>query len=351
MLLHQFKTTQLYISMKAVVLQEINQSVSIQEVEKPQAGAGEVIVQLKAAALNHRDVFVQQGKYPGIKLPVILGSDGSGVVSEVGEGVSEEWLGKEVIVNPSQNWGPDDRFYSKNFKILGMPDNGTFAEYLKVEAKYLMPKPVHLSFEAAAAIPLGGVTAWRALMSRAAMKAGDRVLVTGIGGGVALLVLQLAVAAGAEVWVTSGSDEKIAKAVELGAKGGVNYKDPNWAKNLIAATGGDRSGYFEVIIDSAGGPSFAKLIDVATAGGRICFFGGTTGNIPDIIPGKVFFKQLNIYGSTMGTEAEFADMVRFIEEKQIQPVIDEIMPLEEAEAALRRMDNGTQFGKIVLKIG
>lgn len=351
MLLYQFKTTQLYISMKAVVLQEINKTVSVEEVETPQAGAGEVIVQLKAAALNHRDVFVQQGKYPGIKLPVILGSDGSGIVSEVGEGVSEEWLGKEVIVNPSQNWGPDDRFYSKNFKILGMPDNGTFAEYLKVEAKYLTPKPAHLSFEEAAALPLGGVTAWRALMSRAAMKAGDRVLVTGIGGGVALLVLQLAVAAGAEVWVTSGSDEKIAKAVELGAKGGVNYKDPNWAKNLIAATGGDRSGYFEVIIDSAGGPSFAKLIDVATAGGRICFFGGTTGNITDIIPGKVFFKQLNIYGSTMGTEAEFADMVRFIEEKQIQPIIDEIMPLEEAEAALRRMDNGTQFGKIVLKIG
>jgi NADPH:quinone reductase-like Zn-dependent oxidoreductase len=337
--------------MKAVILREINQTVSVQEVETPQAGVGEVIVQLKAAALNHRDVFVQQGKYPGIKLPVILGSDGAGIVSEVGEGVSEEWLGKEVIVNPSQNWGPDDRFYSKNFKILGMPDNGTFAEYLKVEAKYLTPKPAHLSFEAAAAIPLGGVTAWRALMSRAAMKAGDRVLVTGIGGGVALLVLQLAVAAGAEVWVTSGSDEKIAKAIELGAKGGVNYKDSNWAKNLIAATGGNRSGYFEVIIDSAGGPSFAKLIDVATAGGRICFFGGTTGNITDIIPGKVFFKQLNIYGSTMGTEAEFADMVRFIEEKQIQPIIDEIMPLEEAEAALRRMDNGTQFGKIVLKIG
>jgi len=350
-LLHQFKTTQLYILMKAVVLQEINQTVSIQEVETPQAGAGEVIVQLKAAALNHRDVFVQQGKYPGIKLPVILGSDGAGIVLEVGEGVSEEWLGKEVIVNPSQNWGADDRFYSKNFKILGMPDNGTFAEYLKVEAKYLTPKPSHLSFEAAAALPLGGVTAWRALMSRAAMKAGDRVLVTGIGGGVALLVLQFAVAAGAEVWVTSGSDEKIAKAVELGAKGGVNYKDPNWAKNLIAATGGDRSGYFEVIIDSAGGPGFAKLIDVATAGASICFFGGTTGNITDIIPGKVFFKQLNIYGSTMGTEAEFADMVRFIEEKQIQPVIDEIVPLEDAEAALRRMDSGTQFGKIVLKIG
>lgn len=337
--------------MKAVVLQEINQPVSVVEVDTPHAGVGEVIIQIKAAALNHRDVFIQQGKYPGIKLPVILGSDGAGIVTEIGEGVSEEWLGKEVIVNPSQNWGNDERFYGKNFKILGMPDNGTFAEYLKVEAKYLMPKPIHLSFEAAVAIPLGGITAWRALMTRAAMKAGDRVLVTGIGGGVALLVLQFAVAADAEVWVTSGSDKKIEKAIELGAKGGVNYKEANWSKNLLTAAGGDRSGYFEVIIDSAGGANFAKLIDVATAGARICFFGGTTGNITDIIPGKVFFKQLNIYGSTMGTEAEFAAMVRFIEEKQIQPVIDKILPLEEAEAALQRMDSGTQFGKIVLKIG
>jgi zinc-binding alcohol dehydrogenase/oxidoreductase len=337
--------------MKAVVLQEIKQTTSIQEVETPTAGAGEVIVQIKAAALNHRDVFIQQGLYPGIKLPAILGSDGSGVVSAVGEGVSEEWIGKAVIVNPSHNWGDNDSFYGKNFKILGMPDNGTFAEYLKVEAKYLTPKPAHLSFEAAAAVPLAGLTGWRALMSRAGMKAGDRVLVTGIGGGVALFVLQFAVAAGAEVWITSGSDEKIAKAVALGAKGGVNYKDPNWAKNLIVATGGDRSGYFNVIIDSAGGPSFAKLIDVASAGASICFFGGTTGNITDVVPGKVFFKQLNIYGSTMGTEAEFADMVRFIATHEIQPIVDEIFPLESVETALQRMESGSQFGKIVLTVG
>lgn len=337
--------------MKAVVLQEIKQTTSIQEVETPTAGVGEVIVQIKAAALNHRDVFIQQGLYPSIKLPTVLGSDGSGVVSAVGEGVSEEWIGKEVIVNPSHNWGDNDGFYGKNFKILGMPDNGTFAEYLKVEAKYLTPKPAHLSFEAAAAVPLAGLTGWRALMSRAGMKAGDRVLVTGIGGGVALFVLQFAVAAGAEVWVTSGSDEKIAKAVALGAKGGVNYKDPNWAKNLITATGGDRSGYFNVVIDSAGGPSFAKLIDVASAGASICFFGGTTGNITDVIPGKVFFKQLNIYGSTMGTEVEFADMVRFIAAHEIQPIVDEIFPLESVESALQRMESGSQFGKIVLKVG
>jgi NADPH:quinone reductase-like Zn-dependent oxidoreductase len=335
--------------MKAAVIEDVNLPISIQEVPKPQAGTDEVIVQIKAAALNHRDVWTQKGRYPGMKLPVILGSDGAGTVVEVGTNVGSDWLGKAVIINPSHNWGSDPRFYSKDFKILGMPDNGTFAEYLKIEAKYLTLKPDFLSFEQAAAVPLAGLTGWRALMSRARMQAGERLLVTGIGGGVALFVLQFAVATGVEVWVTSGSDDKIQKAIALGAKGGVNYEDPNWAKNLIAATGGDRSGYFDVIIDSAGGPSFAKLIDVATAGARICFFGGTTGNITDIIPGKVFFKQLNIMGSTMGTETEFGDMVRFIEEKKIVPIIDEIFSLDNAEAALRRMDAGSQFGKIILK--
>lgn len=336
--------------MKAIVLQEINRPISIQEVAMPQANAGEVIVQIKAAAFNHRDVFIQKGLYPGIQLPVVLGSDGAGIVSHIGEGVSEEWLSKEVIINPSHNWGTDTRFYSKHFKILGMPDNGTFAEYVKVAAKYLIPKPSHLSFEAAAALPLAGLTGWRALMSRAGLQAGERVLITGIGGGVALFVLQFALATGAEVWVTSGSDEKIKKAIVLGAKGGINYKDSNWGKNLITATGGDRSGYFDVIIDSAGGPNFSKLIDVAAPGGRICFFGGTTGNITDIAPAKVFFKQLTIYGSTMGTEAEFEAMVHFIEKYQIQPIISKTFQLEEAEEALRYMDNGTQFGKIVMKV-
>ncbi|WP_273215733.1 quinone oxidoreductase family protein [Runella zeae] len=337
--------------MKAALIHEINQAVTIQEVENPTPGQGEVIVKIKAAALNHRDVFVQQGKYPGMKLPVIIGSDGAGTVVEIGEDVADTWLGQDVIINPSHNWGDDDRFYSKSFKILGMPDNGTFAEYVKIEAKYLHIKPTHLSFEAAAALPLGGLTAWRALMSRAALKANEKVLVTGIGGGVALFTLQFAIAAGAEVWVTSSSDEKINKAIELGAKGGINYKDPNWAKNLITATGGDRSGYFDVIVDSAGGPGFAKLIDVARPGGRICFFGGTTGNITDIIPSKVFFKQLNIYGSTMGTEAEFESMMKFVEMHQIHPIIDQTFSLEETEAALRKMDQGTQFGKIVLRLG
>ena len=163
-----------------------------------------------------------------------------------------------------------------------MPDNGTFAEYVVVGKNYIHHKPAHLSFEQAAALPLAGLTAWRALMTRAALHtsgAPEKVLITGIGGGAALFALQFAVGAGAEVWVTSGSDEKLAKAIGLGATGGINYHDPDWAKTLMTQTAstGPAQGYFDVIIDSAGGPGFAKLIDVAALGGRIAFFGGTTG--------------------------------------------------------------------------
>lgn len=330
---------------------ETSQPISISQIPKPVAAAGQVVVGLKAAALNHRDVFVQEGKYPGINLPVVLGSDGAGVVVAVGEGVSDGLLGREVVINPALNWGANPAFYGKDFKILGMPDNGTFAEFIAINAKNCYAKPSHLSFEAAAALPLAALTGWRALMGRAGLKAGERVLVTGIGGGVALFVLQFAVATGAEVWVTSGSDYKIERAVALGAKGGVNYRQADWLKKLMEVTGGGRAGYFDVIIDSAGGPSFAKLTDAAALGARICFFGGTNGNITDIVPSKVFFKQLNILGSTMGSDAEFADMLTFVEKHQIQPVIDSILPLEQAQTALTRMNEGLQFGKIVLKIG
>jgi len=336
--------------MHAIQITDLHQPVTYIQVETPTPAPGQALVQMKAAALNHRDVFVQQGRYPGIKLPVIPGSDGAGVVTALGEGADPALLGQEVIINCSLNWGDHPAFYGPDFRILGMPDNGTFAEYLAIDARYLYPKPPHLSFEQAAAVPLAGLTAWRALMSRAQFQPGDKVLVTGIGGGVALFALQFAVAQGAEVWVTSGSDDKLQRAKALGAIGGVNYRDPDWVKTLMAETGGGRSGYFNVIIDSAAGPGFAKLIDAASPGGRIVFFGGTAGNITDILPAKVFFKQLNIYGSTMGSDAEFAAMTRFVAETGLVPVVDEVFPLAQAELALRRMDAGQQFGKIVLQI-
>lgn len=341
--------------MKAIQLSEAHQPVQLIDVPTPTAGPGEVLVSVRAAALNHRDVFIQQGRYPGIKLPIIPGSDGAGVVVETGAGVDRVWRGQEVIINPSLNWGPNPRFYGTDFKILGMPDNGTFAECIAVPVKYIHHKPEHLAFLQAAALPLAGLTAWRALMTRACLHAEgsqtpEKVLITGIGGGAALFALQFAVGAGAEVWVTSGSEEKIEKAKKLGATGGVNYREPDWLKTLMAQTGGGRTGYFDVIIDSAGGAGFAKLIDAAAPGGRIAIFGGTTGNLTDIAPPKVFFKQLAIFGSTMGTEREFATMIAFVNKKKLVPIVDETFALADAESAIRRMDDGKQFGKIVLNV-
>jgi NADPH:quinone reductase-like Zn-dependent oxidoreductase len=322
-------------SMKALVLVAKDQPLSYQSVEKPVAGAGEVIVKLHAAALNHRDVWISKGQYAGLKYPTILGSDGAGATED----------GRDVLVHPNMNWGNDPRFQGKTHQILGLPTDGTFAEYVKVGAEYVSPKPAHLTFEQAAALPLAGLTAYRALFSRCQAQVGERVLISGIGGGVALYAMQFALAQGCEVWVTSSSETKIQKAVEMGAKGGVNYKTENWSKAFMAKTGG-----FDVIIDSAAGSGFGELVKVCNSGARICFFGGTAGPISGVSPQIVFFKQLTIMGSTMGSPIEFEAMVRFVEKHKIVPVIDAVYPLSEGNAACERMDKGQQFGKIVLKI-
>ena len=210
----------------------------------------------------------------------------------------------------------------------------------------MQAKPAHLSFEQAAALPLGGVTAYRATFTRAQLQPGERVLISGVGGGVALLALQMAVAVGAEVWVTSSSEDKIAQAVALGAKGGISYKTEKWPATLTKQAGGG----FDVIVDSAAGPGFNDLVDAAAPGGRIVFYGATQGDVPDLAARKVFWKQLSLLGSTMGTEQDFAAMVQLFEQHQLVPVVDETFPLAEGEQALRRMADGLQFGKLVLKI-
>lgn len=341
--------------MKAIYLQDINTPLVYTDMDTPVPGSGEAVVAIKAAALNHRDVFIQQGLYPGIKLPVIPGSDGAGIVTAVGDGVSNSWIGQEVLLNCGHNWGNNPACNSDRFTILGMPDNGTFTEYVRIGAQYLHPKPAHLSFAEAAALPLAGLTAWRALMTQAGLKqspdaSGEKVLITGIGGGVALFAMQFAIAAGAEVWVTSGCDEKLAKAITLGATGGVNYTDQDWHKSLLNRTGGGRQGYFSVIIDGAGGPSFSRLIDCAAPGGRITMYGGTTGKITDLIPAKIFFKQLRITGSTMGTPDEFSAMLAFTEKYQIRPVLDQTFALADTTKAYQRMIDGKQFGKVILHV-
>ena len=331
--------------MKAVVLLGIKLPLTIRQWPDPVAAPGQAIVQLKAAALNHRDLWTQLGLYPNIKLPIILGSDGAGIVTTVGTGTDQSWVGREVIINPSLDWGLDARAQGPDFRILGLPDHGTFAEQVAIPVPNLSPKPAHLSWEQAAALPLAGLTAWRALFTRAQLKRCERVLVTGIGGGAALFALQFATAAGAQVWVTSSSPDKINRAKILGALGGVNYRDIDWADSLQKL-----AGRFDVIVDSAGGEGFARLIDLTAPGGRIVFFGATTGNPKGLDLRKSFFRQINILGTTMGSPADFAGMTKFVTAHQILPIVDRVFPLDETEAALRHMEVAAQFGKIVVSI-
>jgi zinc-binding alcohol dehydrogenase/oxidoreductase len=321
--------------MLALVLNQTQQPLDVQQFELPLPTDEQAVVELKTAALNHRDWWIRQGQYAGIKFPTILGSDGAGICE-----------GREVIINPSLDWGDREAFQGKNYRILGLPDHGTFAEQVIVPRRNLADKPQHLSWEQAAAIPLAGLTAWRVLFSRCGLKFGDKVLVSGIGGGVALWVLQLAVAYGVEVWVTSGSDEKIERAMALGAKGGVNYKQPDWDKTLLSDAGN-----FNTIIDSAAGDGFTKLVNLCAPGGQIGIYGGTTGKINNLAAQIIFWKQISIHGSTMGNDTEFQQLIAFINQHQLIPVVDEVFKLTEGNMALERMAAGVQFGKIILKIG
>lgn len=330
--------------MKANVL-EAADTLVWKEVPNPTAGPGEAIVKIKTAALNRRDYWISIGKYAGVKYPTILGSDGAGVVTEVGDGVDQSWMNKEVVINPSQNWGDSEDFQGKDFKILGLPDNGTFAEYVKVSAEYLYEKPVYLTWEQAAAFPLAGLTAYRALAIKGKAKKGDTVLISGVGGGAGTFALQWAVALGCRVFVTSGSGEKIERARRLGALAGVNYKAQDWAQELLHLSGG-----FDVIIDSALGEGFAQFPDICKPGARIVFFGATAGDMPAINGRKIYWKQLQILGTTMGTAADFKAMLKLMSEHQIVPVVDEVFAMNTADEAVKKMASSPQFGKLVLKV-
>lgn len=330
--------------MKAVFLTDTNLPLITKEIATPSLSEGQVLIRLSHSALNHRDVWIQRGKYSGPKSGLILGSDGLGKVVEVGKNTDTSWIGKEVVINPSHDWGDNPAAFGSDFKILGNPEQGTFAEYISVEQKYVHLKPAYLTDEEAAALPLAGITTYRAVFVRAAVKQGEKVLVTGIGAGTALLALQFAVAAGAEVYVTSGTQEKIEKAKAYGAKGGFIYKEEFWFDVAKEVTGG-----FDVVIDSASGNGFGNLLEVAKPGGRIVFFGGTDGLIGNISPNKVYWKNLSILGTTMGTLQDFEDMLAFVEKYGIRPVVDKVYPnLSDAQEAFDYMHEGKQFGKIVL---
>lgn len=332
--------------MKAIVLnRKLESKIELTEIALPPLSGEQVRVQLKAAALNHRDEWCRQGLYPNIKDGVILGSDGAGVVLDVAHHGLNEWLGKEVIINPALHWGDDEKVQGMDFQILGMPGHGTLAEFVDVDVNRIFAKPSFMTWEEAAALPLGGLTAFRALMVQGSLQKGDKVLVTGFGGGVAQFAAQFALAASAEAYVSSSSEEKIASAIELGIKRGFNYNDENWAEKALKESGG-----FDLIIDSAMGDTINNLIHVVKPGGRIVFYGATKGNPSGFNARKVFWNQIKITGSTMGSDKDFEKMLSFVKHHQIHPVVDQVFILEEAEKAFDRMKLGQQLGKIVIKI-
>ena len=333
--------------MKAALFKGSGLPLQVGEFPKPRPVKDQVLIRLKAAALNHRDLWIME-EQASVNRPegIVLGSDGVGSITDVGEDADPLLVGTEVIINPSLEWGNNPMVQGDTFKILGFPDNGTLAEFVAVSKKYVFEVPEGLTPEECAALPLSGLTAYRALFSKARLRAKEKVLITGIGGGAALWALTFAAAYGARVFVTSGSDEKIRKAMQLGAAGGFNYKHPSWAEDAAKAAGGG----FDIVIDSAGGDQFSRLIELALPGGRIVNFGRTAGTITNIATRLLYWKQLSIFGSTMGTRDEFLSMIDFVESRKLKPVIDSVFPLDQVPQAFERMKSGDHFGKIVIRL-
>lgn len=333
-------------TMKAAVLYAVGDDLRVGEATRPKPGSGEALVSVRAAALNHRDVWIRRGEYAGLKFPIVLGSDGAGTVTEVGPDADSSWVGREVVINPALAWGGAPRAQGADFRILGLPDDGTLAEYVRVPVENLFARPEHLSWHEAAALPLAGLTAYRAVVTQGRIESGQNVLVTGVGGGAASFALQFAVARGGRVFVTSGSDEKLAAARELGAAGGANYHAPNWAQDLQSQAGAG----FDLVIDSAGGDGFGQLVEAAAPGGRIVFFGATLGSPPALDLRRIFWKQLTLQGTTMGTPEDFRAMLGMVREKSLRPVVDRVFPFTQVNDAFAHMEGAAQFGKIVVNV-
>lgn len=329
--------------MKALIINE--QGLQLQDVECPSAETGKVIIKISAAALNRRDQWIREGLYPKIQLPVLPGSDGCGIVVEAGDDAGKAWIGKRVIINPNNDWGDNPKVQKREYHILGMPTKGTLAEYISVPVDRLAEAPVHLSDEEAAALPLGGVTAYNAIVNKGELAAGKKVLISGVGGGVAQFAFQFAIAAGAEVWVTTSKEDVLKKCLELGAKGGVSYKDPNNIKSLAKEIQG-----FDIIIDSAGGDGLNTLLEALAPGGKLVLYGATKGLPSRLNLRNLFWNQLSLMGSTMGSDEDFVNMLAFVEKYQIRPIIDQVFSLEKGVDAFDHMKAENHFGKIVVKL-
>ncbi|KAJ5647023.1 hypothetical protein N7490_003395 [Penicillium lividum] len=337
---------------------------TVRTLPQPTPQGSELLIKLTAASLNHRDLFLRQHLYPGLTFDVPLLADGVGIVIGAGPNVSstEKWQGKRVLLNPGVGWkdspdGPED---AGGYRIMGgtkVYKKGTLQEYITIDESEVEEAPGHLSDAEAAALPLTGLTAWRALVTKAGernSKDGAAVLITGIGGGVALMALRFAVARGAHVFVTSSSQEKIQRAVELGAAGGVNYKEDGWDKKLLGMLPPGKAN-FDAIIDGAGGDSIEKAVKLLKAGGVLSIYGMTVSpKMPFSM--QAVLKNIDVRGSTMGSRKEFLDMVNYVKAKNIHPVVSrtlqvEIDDLAAIDGLFEDMKQGAQFGKLVIEFG
>lgn len=310
----------------------------LRELADPRPGPSEVCVDLVAAALNRRDRWQRVGD---ITPPSVLGSDGAGIVSAVGTSVEGVAVGDEVVINPSLDWGGAEEASGPGFRILGGHDQGTYAERIVLGAHQVRPKPPEYSWLEAAALPLGGLTAWRAVVTHGEAGAGRSVLVPGAGGGVATFVVQIAAALGARVLVTSSGEEKISRARGLGAAGGADYRVPGWPEQI---------GPVDVAVDSVGAEAWPGIFACLRPGGRLVSFGRTSGEDGRVDIHRLYFGYWRIQGTTMGSPREFDALLAHAGKASWRPVVDSVFPLAETAAAHERLEAPDRFGKVVLAI-
>ncbi len=326
--------------MKAFVLEY--GKLFLKEMEEPECGKNDVVVKLKAAGLNRRDLMIPK-RHGDDKEALILGSDGAGIVEAVGEKVTRFQPGDEVIINPSLGWFENTPAPPANYEILGMPDHGTFAEKIVIQEGQLEKKPSYLSWQEAGVLALSALTGYRALFTKGQLQSGQTVFIPGAGSGVATFLIQFAKHIGAKVIVTSRSEEKRKKAKELGADL-VLETNSDWKKELVNET-------VDLVIESVGRATFNRSLEVVKRGGKIVTFGATTEDNVDFNLRNFFYGQYQLFGSTMGSREELREMLKFMKEKEMRPVVDQVFSLENTQDALDYLREGKQFGKVALNIG
>lgn len=313
----------------------------VKDMEEPKAKPGEVVVSLRAAGINRRDLGLPE-RYGDKPDALIIGSDGAGIIESVGEGVTDFAYGDEVIINPALRWHANSDAPPPEFDILGMPDHGTFAEKIAISAGQVEKKPRYMSWEEASSLALPALTGYRALFTKGRLKKGDTLFIPGAGSGVATFLIQFAKSVGARVIVTSRSEEKCRHAKDIGADLAI-ATDSDWPEELAGET-------VDLVIDSVGAATFNRSLDVLKKGGRIVIFGATTEDNVDFNLRKFFYGQYQLFGSTMGSREELRAMLSHMESNQLRPVIDKVFPLEQAQEAFDHLASGSQFGKVVLRI-